>query len=290
MAESAPQPPTLLLLPRELRNLIYSYLHVEEEPGWCETGLFPPTRLLYRVHNAPFLNVLHSHPRLRKEYLEAIEQHGVSVTLCDRDPLQSPHITTSHEKLPIGNHRKLPLNELLTNYIKHILILVVSSHDDVEVWTWNTTQRLVSALVQKAPNLSTLRIETQYHSATLLQHHNNTYSRFQTSYFMEAPPPRLETMQLVQRVEGYRLEQGRPPSSGPYRHHHRCLKYGCYLYATIGVDYGPQVWKPGDGVGRFWVEPYEADDWNIPLPTWVMRHEFKEWREKHGHEGAVGWF
>lgn len=292
MTDSAPQLSPLLTLPRELRNLIYSHLPGEEEPDWSETSLFPTFCLLYRVHNAPTLALLHAHPRLREECLDIIEKQGVSVTLCDRDRLQPCHIDAPHQLPPIRKRRTLPLDTLFTRYIRHVTILVPNSHEDVNEWTWNTTRRFVSVLAPKTPFLATIRIEYQYRSQTLLQHHNNTYARFDMSPFMLVPPSYLDTLQLVQRVEGYRLEQ-EPISESEHRsprRRHRCLTYGCYLFSKAGVDYISHLWKPEDVNGRLWVKPYDVDDWRTPLPAWVVNHKLKDWREKRGHEEAVAWF
>jgi hypothetical protein len=289
MANAAHPLPPLLALPRELRDLIYSYLHAEEDPPWRETSLFPPSCLLYRIHNAPNLGILHAHPRLREEYLVAIKKLGLSVTLCDRNPVERLSTNTLPELLVNRELHTLSLDTLFAQFVKHVTILVVTSHNNLEEWTWNTTKRLASVLLRKGPHLSTLRIDSQYHPTTLLQHHNNTYALFETTYFMVAPPSKLEALQLVQRVEGYRLEQA-PSFPGQHRPQHRCVKYGSYLYAKSGADYHSHLWKPSDAIHQFWLEPYVSHRWDTPLPTSVVRHEMKEWREKRGHEEVVAWF
>ena len=124
MADPAPPLPPFLALPRELRNLIYSYVKAEDDPVWRFTRLFVPCCFHYRVHNAPNLNLLHTHPRLREEYLEAIEKDGISMTVSDEDVLQSDlvvdalpgqRISPIHQRL-----HTLPLDTLFARFVKHV--------------------------------------------------------------------------------------------------------------------------------------------------------------------------
>ncbi|CAG5178794.1 uncharacterized protein ALTATR162_LOCUS8879 [Alternaria atra] len=297
MAAPASPPPPLLALPRELRNLIYSYLDAGGDPGWRCTKLFAPDRVQYHVHNAPNLSLLHAHPRLREEYLEAIEKDGVSVTISDEETLEKGFvISTLPDSPPTIHHpvHTLSLDTLFARFVKHVTILtdigqgIRGGYSELEI-LWITIKRLASALLQEGPLLSTMRIGIQCHSSTRLQHHNNAYPQFETANFLNSPPPCLEVLQLVQRAEGYRLDQVSPWLGQP-RPQHGLVKHGCYLYTRSGTDHDLHLWEPSDVLNHFKLQPYTIGNWNTPLPTSIIEHEMKEWREKHGHREAIAWF
>ena len=298
MADPAPPLPPFLALPRELRNLIYSYVKAEDDPVWRFTRLFAPCCFHYRVHNAPNLSLLHTHPRLREEYLEAIEKDGISMTISDEDVLQSDlvvgalpgqRISPIHQRL-----HTLPLDTLFARFVKHVTILIETVPGDPGEYDgvkkgWTNTERLICVLLQRGPHLSTLRIGIQCRATTRLQHHNNTYPRFEAGYFLTSPPPCLEVLQLVQRAEGYRLEQVQPWPGQP-RPQHALVKHGCYLYIRGGANNDSHFWKPSDVLDHFKLQPYTIGNWNTPLPPSILGHQIKQWREKRGHEEAVVWF
>jgi hypothetical protein len=298
MAATAPALPPLLVLPRELRNLIYSYVDADPDPEWYFTKLFAPCRVQYRVHNAPNLDLLHTHPRLREEYLEVIGRDGISVTIFDEEnrerglvigALPNPPVSPMHDK-----PHTLPLDALFARFVKHVTILTNTSHGNHGSYSelktrWTTLQPLVSVLLQRGPFLSTMRIGIQYHSSTRLQHHNNTYPQFEAANFLNSPPIHLDVMRLVQRAEGYRLHQV-PPWPGQPRPQHGIVKHGCYLYSKSGTYYDNHFWERSDVLGQFELQPYTIGNWNTPLPPSISGHEMKEWREKRGHEEAVAWF
>lgn len=62
--------PNLLTIPREIRDQIYSFFHEARLLGpfyhWE-----PLSHIHLRVYNAPFIDVLLTHSRLREEYLES---------------------------------------------------------------------------------------------------------------------------------------------------------------------------------------------------------------------------
>ena len=61
--------PHLLILPREVRNLIYEYLTREVElRGIAKFGDFP---VIVALHNAPYINILLTHSRLHDEYKDS---------------------------------------------------------------------------------------------------------------------------------------------------------------------------------------------------------------------------
>ncbi|KAG9189432.1 hypothetical protein G6011_06300 [Alternaria panax] len=279
MADPAPPLPPFLALPRELRNIIYSYVRAQEG----------------HVHNAPNLGLLHTHPRLREEYLEAIEKNEISVTISDEYVPESDFVIGAPPDPPISpmQHKPytLPLDMLFARFVKHVTVLIEifpadpNEHDEVKIW-WTTMNRLIYVLLQRGPYISTLRIGIQCHTNTRLQHHNNTYPRFEAGYFLTSPPPCLEVLQLVQRAEGYRLEQVQP-RPGQSRPQHGLVKHGCYVYTRGGTNHDASLWGPADVLDQFELQPYTIDSWNTPLPPSITEHEIQDWREKCGHQEAV---
>jgi hypothetical protein len=287
--------PHLLTLPRELRDQIYSYLS-SDEPGWRLTKLFSPEPVRFRFHNAPNLNVLHTHPRLRNEYFEAGWTRELSVTFrlgVSSGPFTDLDTTNKMYKSPT-----IPADILFTHWIRHVTILVDRGHrgrgDNTpgKQW-WNTIRQLVEALAETAMVLLTVKIAIQQHARTRLQHHLDAYPWFRTRYFLTPPPSFVHALWLVQRCEGWRLDRDSvlfvgpappPPGLPQTRLVHGVVKNGCYLYAC--GEYEERLWKRTE-VGELF--PVRAYSRALELPHAVMAHEMREWRERRGYGEAEVW-
>jgi hypothetical protein len=209
--------PHLLTIPHELRDQIYSYL-TYDEPGWRVTRLFSPEPVQFRFHNAPHLNVLHTHPRLRTEFFETEWTQQISVTF--RKGVSSGPFTDMITTNKMYKSPTLPVDILFTHWIRHVTILVDCGHrgrgDNTpgKSW-WKKIQQLVDALSETAVFLSTVKVAVQQHSYTKFHNHDYTYPWFRKHSFLTPPPFFVHRFWLVQRCEGYRLDFHRVRHVGP---------------------------------------------------------------------------
>jgi hypothetical protein len=288
MAEPARSTPHLLSLPREIRDHIYSYLDNNDHDDWGLTELFTSKGgRQFRFHNAPLLSVLHTHPRLRTEYMEAAWTDKITATLRTGS-YGGPYNTQTEEAIRPST---LPIDFLFAHHIRHITILVDigAGYYFVESW-WEGLQELVTSVVAKTPLLSTIRVGMLACNTIRIQDYNQIWPPFRSSHYLATPPPRLHAFLLVQRAEGYRLDEEGTGSSRIRRNRrHRLrgehVKKGCYLYA-LG-DYEDHVWTPEDALDVFPTLERSADG---SIEILVKAKEMKAWRQKRGHEAAVAWF
>jgi hypothetical protein len=105
----------------------------------------------------------------------------------------------------------LSADMLFAHWVRQVTILVDRGHqrsdDDTPGGTrWIAIQRFVNALAEETLFLSKMKIATQQHAHTRLDHRDEVYLYFQNPLFLGSPPSFLHGLWLVQRCEGYRLD------------------------------------------------------------------------------------
>jgi hypothetical protein len=177
----------------------------------------------------------------------------------------------------------LPIDFLFAHHIRHITILIDigSGYLFVRSW-WEALPGIVTMVAAKTPLLPTIRVGMLAYDQIRIQDYHQLWPPFRSSHYLTTPPPRLHAFLLVQRAEGYHLDEDVTVSSRIRRNRrHRLrrehVKKGCYLYA-LG-DYEDHVWTPGDALDFFPVLKRSE--------ALVKAKEMKAWREKHGHEAAI---
>jgi hypothetical protein len=288
MDHQSPQISQLLDLPRELRDYIYSYLRIEIDFSWHWTHpvrhshqAVPPT-IRVQLHNAPHPIVLQVSPGIRAEYLETLSTHGISATIrlgvykSPFDILSTDH-TLCVETLPA----------IIKAHLRHVTLLIdcgCGEHPNPSFW--GRINKLADVLHEQAPTLAVLKIALQYRARGRLPSHTEQYKYWTRPTFLHAPHLILAKLPLMQRCEGYRLEQynGMGAVSLPKRH--AVVINGCYLYTRGG--YEKYLWSAAEVVGR----SFEVNAYNVmveDLPRDVLNHEMRKWREVRGHGDLVKW-
>jgi hypothetical protein len=215
-------PPTLLALPREIRNQIYSYLSKELEFDWLwavnkdrtpiassdeANGLAsgPPLNdvVNVRFHNAPDPAVFATHSCLHAEYLE--EQELPSEGLSARISLRQSTMHLSEADEPDTDAR---VNSAFAK-VKHVTLNVDLRRHDLD-YDPSTLLVILNALAPKLTNVKTLRITLQRTcfasvDVDLLRHLLPAAFAEREVEFLPAPPSVLAGLHTIQRGQGYRI-------------------------------------------------------------------------------------
>jgi hypothetical protein len=290
--------PSLLGLPRELRDEIYSYLHHETYVQWQWTPL-EMTDLKFlgkqrlELHNAPQLSVLLAHSQLRDEYMESacFKNLSTSIRLRAHSNIRLP------KPLPWPAHLKDPnCVKMAPHALAHLRRFEVFVDCDQYccdkitpgVQLWAEIHDLVKTTQKMSPHLHTVRIACYNDSGRKLKQPNEIYALFTSDAFLPPPLPSLSDFQLVQRAEGYRLKCGGESMEQEW------------LHAVVHV--GAYVYVPDSANVRFWTRD-EVVCWLRYLPYGGYRtcpevtadirslgERMMGWREKRGGEDAKAWF
>ena len=227
----APATPSLLGLPRELRDEIYSYLYHEiglhqEYPSFfafCgiqdrDTG---PGCLT--LANAPIVNLLLVNVQIKTEYMESS---------CFKDLT----VTTEFDAVTLVMHNwsspTMWQPPQSGDALRHVRRLDVRFNCGEEIITnrysiWSCMNKLMDRMANDAPHLRTLRIACCSESRQFLQDHNVVYGPFTSGTFLPLQPPTYCGLSLAQRGEGYRVRKYAEYTTG-FNHEVAC--FGAYVY------------------------------------------------------------
>jgi hypothetical protein len=285
-------PPTLLTLPREIRNHIYSYLSKELQCDWVAAinEDHTPTAdsdecydlatgpLLYDVvkvvfNNAPDPAVLAVHSCLRAEYLKEQELPSEGLSVCINLKLGTVYLSESNEQ-DTDARIKITFTK-----VKHVIL-------NVDIQTYNidhdsyTLPAFLEALLPKLTNVGTLRITlrqayTPLPDMKLLHHLLPPGFAERAVGFLPVFPNVLAGLYAIQRSEGYRVgfasvmdAETHGFAAGNVNAHwnpdnlsfvtwHRIHKVGVYMYAKPGVDMAKlPFWTTSEVVEHFPVNEY----------------------------------
>lgn len=190
--------PTLLALPRELRNEIYNYLHCEIRfSGYLRSS--PADHTVFSVYllteNAPLLSVLLVNNQIRCEYLES---------KCFAD-LRATILYGLISKTMPDEDEDCPNIDKVLACVHHLTIL---THPMAGIIYGGQWLLLPDAVMEKSPNVSSVRfvLETHYVS---LETHKSLQALLDKSLAANFPRQRLlirktfANMNLNQQGHGY---------------------------------------------------------------------------------------
>jgi hypothetical protein len=294
----APATPSLLGLPRELRDEIYSYLHHETclDPNWPRCLLLGDIQMekiksIYSIFKVPIVNLLLVNAQIKTEYTESDCLKDLSVTTyinVDPTSYQStwmPFDNTKEEEEcrarsgdALGHVRRL-----------NVHFLCGAGPAMRGRYIGSCVDKLMDRTRTDAPHIRTVRINCCLASIHRLRDPNEAYRPFTSSTFLPLPLPSLDRLPLVQRAEGYRVGKYVRFSTG-FRHD--VVRFGAYVYHR-----GPtkvSFWDVGEVVDSFPFAKFtKCDPWygDPGLPSFGCFDEKNvQWREKWGLEEAEAWF
>lgn len=216
----------LLLLPREIRNQIYSYLHKEVEFPLRDLGERCPAQL--RVQNMPFPQMLRVHSQLYHEYRE--------------DCWFKKHLTAS---LPLYDpHRKYELAGTIPNKeaiaLSQISRLTIPVHRRLDLHVHKLLERYIQDTM---PNLSIIRLLTGDMGGPLTEVPSTSQELFSVRDG-RIKVPIVQDFCLLPLIQKINCEFIQTKKVGEQK------KY-CYVRYTIGCTYSANspsqlVWTPQD--------------------------------------------
>jgi len=294
----------LLMLPRELRDQIYEYLGRDlcvvwgrGFAGWKEGQLSSTVEV--QVDNAPFINVLLTHSRLKEEYMQSPVFKRLSLTLRMRAKERMPR-KTKDERYFLGCGTWLtPAADGFLSRVSKITLFVdcgdVAIHSTNYVYPsyrlhWDI-QSLLDIFALKASNLASVKLALRFKPKHLLLDADSTYTLFGT--YLPPPEPVVAQLDLVQRAEAYRLNYYMVESrrNDQFDVRHAVTQVGCYLYGEQSPP--AQYWVPSD-ILKEWPDTKLGEpslDKYADFPrTDQLPYAFGGWKEKRGIEEARSWF
>jgi len=286
--------PTILTLPREIRDLVYGYLRHDIRYLW-------PWQRNYRtedldivdmsVENAPCTNTLLVNKQIHCEYQESLNARHFLATIATK-PLPKRFALATR----VANPR---LSEIAVSQLRDVHILILNNWPEHPFWP--IVGSFVELLVSKAPRLQTLQIGTQLASPNPILHRDvyrpGYWTTFEAAthpmFHLQSPPRTLaDTFTLRVRGEGYQLGFIKPnrrsikvlPRPGEPEAtliEHSVARVGAYAYAKAGGNVAlmdanvlTQQWtspmNPSDlldSLGGEWAYmkkwPHEVQDWKL---------------------------
>jgi hypothetical protein len=229
--------PHLLTIPREIRDKIYGYLHHQIKTCWAwrEIQSQPDcwdTAVLI-VHNAPLLDVLLTHSRLRDEYLESA---------CFRVPSLTILYVPNDSYMSRGENQDIS-NGILAQ-LRTATILFGFEFGTSGPSHWVDIRKFTEVVASKAPKLSTLRIGMRYPGQEGVPHEMlpalaRTHFVANRVKFMPPPPNNLMRLPITRRGEGYTLEFVEFPDDCLA---HIIVRVGAYVFSREKVH--EDLWRP----------------------------------------------
>lgn len=316
--------PTLLTLPREIRNRVYYHLTRTLDFDWNRDdvvtlrGALGDVQIVepvpIRLRRAPIPHVFLIHPRINDEYREEC--------MDNLEAIIDPTLHTLEWPLFDAHSRSNVISDAVISRLRHVTIfLKLHARTTSHSLDWQNQLNLLRALTIKAPNLKTLRValRQQYHLdsptfndgevLSVLRPAAKRLQNAQSTQFLPAVPTKLDSMSLVQRGEGYhvgyaltykhtRLSKLFKPTytTGGYAYSisHGVRKIGLYMFAQDDAKYAKRVWTEKEVVAKYPMRRYpqqvlanvkrERAELLAKMPG-----QLTEWVERRGVEDVERW-
>jgi hypothetical protein len=215
----------LLTLPREIRDRIYTYLTrdltVQWHRGIDDWKSTLETTFDIEIKDAPLLNVLLTHSRLRDEYLEStvFKRFSIMLRFAARGMFDKPEA-----KYVLGSGAAMTTAGLgLLRRISHMTAFVDCGED----WRFYVfpggplyadLRTILEILTTTTTNLESIKVAFKFRRRERLHHTNTTPLRFSSGMWGPTPPPSICGLPHVHRVDAYQLSHTRPtfPMPGHY--------------------------------------------------------------------------
>lgn len=309
--------PTLLTLPREIRNRIYHHLSRKLDFDWDRDdvvtlrGALGDVQIVepvpVRLRRCPLPHVFLIHPRIRDEYREEC--------MANLEAIIDPTLHTLEWPLFDAHSRSNVISDPVISRLRHITIfLKLHARTTSESLDWQNQLNLLRAVTIKAPSLKTLRvaIRQQYHLESPTFNDVEVLSVLipaakrlqdaQSTQFLPAVPTKLDGMSLVQRGEGYHVGYAltykharlnklfRPTYKiGGYAYSisHGIRKIGVYMFARDDANYTKRAWVEKEVVAKYPMRKYPQQVLANVEPERAellakMPGQLTEWVERRG--------
>jgi len=235
--------PTLLTLPRELRDHIYQYLHRDLSVIWSRGSLYrgsPMSKQIeIQIYDAPILSVLLTHSRLH-EYLQCSVFKHMALTLrvasknLDSDevsPTCKPKYMLGYEGRPSAAASGLLLRVARVTCFIDCGEAHTASWMEIRGRLVEDVDDFLAMFLMYVPALSCVKIAMRYKTGGA-PHTDSFYQSFNDSEFLKLPYPTISKLPLAQRIEGYRLSYRMimGTSADQFAVVHVPTKLACYSY------------------------------------------------------------
>jgi len=293
--------PTLLFLPREIRDIVYGYLRHDIRYLWPWQSNFRTEDLDIvdmSIENAPCTNALLINRQLHAEYQESLNTRRFLATIATK-PLPKRFALVKRVIDP-------GLARLAISQVRDVHILVLNNWPEHPFWT--VVGSFVELLVSKAPRLKTIQIGTQLASPNPILHRDVYRSGFWETFdaathpmfHLQSPPDQLAgEFTLRIRGEGYQLRGLKPsrhqkllPRPGEPEAtvlNHSVARVGAYAY---GRPEEKVTLMDKDIITEQWTERLELrtlldsliDD-RVDFEGWP--HDIQDWKVSRGSETSL---
>jgi hypothetical protein len=294
-------PPTLLSLPREIRDIIYTHLSHTIRYAWPRNPDYSSRDLDIMeliLDNAPITNVLLVSAQIHNEYQDALDARRLAGTVVTR-PIPK-HLAFLPRIWP--NERV----ESALARLRDVSFLAADVESDiVPVLTfWEAVAGFAEVLVAKVPRLETLQVAKRIMSPRPMPHRNlsnpNCWPTYDAAthpmFRLPVPPAHLTSeLLLVRYGEGYHLGYAKigpnklEPGTASEQVEHCVARVGIYAFARIG--------KSVELMDRSVL----VEQWSMPRYPWAVLNglgeewecvrrwpdEVKEWKERKVSEVGV---
>jgi hypothetical protein len=249
---SAEERPTLLNIPREVRDNIYKYLSRSFAFPWDDDYY----RIDVFVHNVPLVNVLCAHPRLHEEYLSSPCFQNLRITIKLKLKQYLPQVL----ELSKGASGVLATRfaAMFFAHTRHVTIALKTWN--INLWSkrekeaWKMVGQLTKKVFRLAPKLQTLKIAMLHLKYDPQLDVPSLYPRCLKNYFLSPPLPIFQGLALQQTALGWY------PFVCSSEPHLRQIMTGCDAenlpkdvgFVTYFVRCGAYVYSKGQKDGDLW--------------------------------------
>ena len=276
-----PGDPHLLMIPREIRDQIYSYLHtsirLHDTSLPHRHGLHREPSLL--LTNVPSLSVLLTHSRLREEYTEVFRSNDITLRIglkaCTAVNRSSGSVNDkARARAALAHVRNLVID--ITEFSISLLTRL----------PWSYCKDLLDEILNFTPLLRTLHC-IDYHALGYLDSETLTIS---TNFFRQAPqdvrvlPSQIGHLSLRWRGTGRTVWYGRAISALLYEH--AVMEFSVYTYTTATL--GEHALTPKDSLAlalpnsvSYPKEVLEDYKRHYPALLAVLPNKAFKWEEVH---------
>jgi hypothetical protein len=307
---------TLLTLPRELRDMIYSYLHDDTTTSWLQYSYRGPALTLKSSKVRSWLRhfhldplpihkysqiylkvslptILDVHPQLRQEYIQTNPGASSAIfNLVASETNWMPH-EDYRSDIATGSPR------LLRHIREATLCIRVETTTKLrsDAVPWIHIVALAETLSSQAPNLDVLKVILYQHSTTVLHSGDLTHFIDYRLDFFVSPPSTIAGLAYRGTGDGFVVDYAdvcfvarHVWPTGSYRppwHHMTMVAIYSFSRKTVGDEYLP---KNNLKVGLFPVVEYPQDVLDLLIedeqelvkmgPMWIHK-----WKVRGGDEG-----